>query len=911
MNFWLSQFSDGIPILDLPLDRPRPARFTFRGARETMRIEPALAAALRRTGAQHGSSLFMTLLSAFQTLLHRLSNQDDLVVGVPFSGAIRTEPGGDRLFANTTNVVLLRSRVGEGSRTNTFTDLLAANRRLVIDAAEHQHFFFGRLIDALSIPFDGSRPPLFSVLFNVESGEYRREVEQLKVELVTDREPFLSVRDTSMFEIYLNVAETGNGLFFRADYNTDLFDAATIRRWLAHLRTLLDAIVLDPRRPILDLPLMHAAERARILHDWNRTALDFPTDAALHRLFEDAARRHPDACAIIDHGDRITYQDLDRRANRIAHRLRSLNSCRGTGVQPVCSESGILPGEPHAADTSSSMEGRSTPDRLETCPTSGFVAVCMNRSADMIAAMLGVLKSGAAYVPIDPNAPHERIAVMLADARPHVVLCDARTLASHARHHADVRWENVATTKYESATPLPDATRARDLAVLIYTSGSTGKPKGVALEHRNAVNFVTWARTAFSAGELAGVLAATSICFDLSIFEIFVPLASGGTVILANNILELPELPDAHAVTLVNTVPSAIAELARVHSLPPNARTVFLAGEPLSGALVAELYASGNVQRVCDGYGPTETGYATFAERKPGEPATIGRPIANTHTYLLDARMQPLPPGIPGELWIGGACVARGYWQRPDLTAERFIGNPFTEEFPDAPPRLYRTGDIARWRDDGQLVYLGRADRQVKLRGYRVELGEIEAVLREHPDIADAAVIAQSAGTEEARLIAYIVSRNASEPTARTLRASLKRKLPDYMLPAAFVPLERLPLTRNGKLDRRALPEPDPARCAGDAEFVAPRTAIENRVADVWRDVLKLDRVSIQDDFFALGGHSLTAMQTVARLRSTLPDLTVNTMFAHPTISGLLAALGIEAAPGEFAAVGEREEGLL
>ena len=869
--FWKAQFAEAPPVLELPLDRPRPAIMTFRGARETMELGTDIVAALRHTGAQHGGSLFMTLLSAFHVLLHRLSGQDDIVVGVPFSDEIRAHAGGDHLFANTTNVVPLRSRVADET---TFTELLGANRQLVLQADEHQHYFFGNLLEAVNLPFDPSRPPLFAVLFNYESGAYRREMNGVTVELVTDRAPYLGLRETAMFELYLNVAETEHGLFFRCDYNTDLFDAATVRRWLGHLRTLLEAIVSDSGGPVGAMPLLNAAERAQALDEWNRTALEFPQETALHELFEETARRTPDACAVLDHGSRVSYLELDQRAHRIARRLRTL----GVGSET-------------------------------------FVGVCMERSTDLIAALLGILKAGGAYMPLDPSYPHHRLALMLNDSRPRIVLCDAANALAHRSEHPETRWETLDSASAESDAPLNEAVNPRQLAYLIYTSGSTGQPKGVALEHRSAVAFVHWAQQKFSQQEIAGVLAATSICFDLSVFEIFVPLAAGGTVVLARNILELPELPDADSVTLVNTVPSAMTELVRAHGLPANVRTVFLAGEPLSEALVSELRRTAGIRRVCDGYGPTETGYATFAEREPGTVATIGRPIGNVHTYLLDSRMQPVPAGVTGEIYIGGAGVARGYWQRPELTAQRFVPNPFCNEVPDAPERLYRTGDLARQRADGQLVYLGRADQQVKMRGYRVELGEIEAALREHPAIREAAVIARAAGTADARLLAYLVPVG-DLPGASELRAFLKQTLPDFMLPAVFVRIDRLPLTPNGKLDRQALPEPDPASSTPTDDFVEPRNEIEKRIAEVWRNLLKVERVSIHDDFFALGGHSLTAMQAVARLRGTvLPGLNVHHMFARPTIAGLVEMLGqrVPATDGgcELAMTGAREEGVL
>ena len=857
-GFWKMQFAHAAPPLDLPLDRPRPPTKTYRGGRESMRIEAADVTALRQAGAKHGASLFMTLLAAFQTLLHRLTGQDDVVVGVPFEGVDRAQPGGDRLIANSTNVVPLRSRLAAGM---TFSDLLAANRNLVLEATEHQDYFFGDLVAALGLPFDPSRAPLFNALFNYETGRFRRDLDGLAVELVNDREPWLSLRDTAIFELYLNATEHDGALTFRCDYNRDLFDAATVQRWLGHLRTLLAAVAADASQPVAHLPLLSSAERAQVLVEWNRTALDIPREATLHQLVEETVRRQPEACAILDHGRRVTYRELDAQANAIAAQLQSL----GIGRESL-------------------------------------VGICMQRSAEMIAGILGVLKAGGAYVPLDPGYPQERLAMMLEDSGATVVLCDASTEAAHRDSHLAVRW----VRPQGGGAPTARAACVEDLAYLIYTSGSTGRPKGVALEHRNAVAFVHWARQVFTADELAGVLASTSICFDLSIFEIFVPLAVGGAIVLAENVLELPSLPDANAVTLVNTVPSAMAELVRGAELPASVRVVNLAGEPLPEPLVAALHRAGSPRRVLDLYGPTETTtYSTFAERRPSAPATIGRPIANTQIHVLDANLQPVPIGVAGDVYIGGAGVARGYWRQPELTADRFIANPFVAECPGASARLYKTGDVARWRADGQLVYLGRSDEQVKVRGFRIELGEIEAVLRQHPAVREAVTIARTEADGQVRLIAYVVPASAV-PAAQELREHLKQRLPEYMLPAAFIALETLPLNANGKLDRRALPDPGAAGRVGAGEIVEPRDAEERRVAEIWQEVLKIGRVGVHENFFDLGGHSLAAMQVASRLRGAAnADVSFLDVFERPTIAGLAEALRTSGGPPE------NEEGVL
>jgi amino acid adenylation domain-containing protein len=851
--FWKMQFAHAAPPLDLPLDHSRPAMKTYAGGRATLRLDADFVATLRQVGARYGASLFMTLLSAFQTLLHRLSGREEVVVGVPFEADDRTLPGGDRLIANSTNVVPLRSRIASDT---TFADLLSANRRLVLEASEHQDYFFGDLAAALGLPFDVSRAPLFNALFNYETGRFQRELDGLNVELVNDREPYLGLRDTAIFELYLNVTEHRGALDFRCDFNRDLFDGATVQRWLGHLRTLLEAVAADAAQSVAQVPLNSDAEREELVTAWNRTALDFPHAAVLHQFVEATTHRQPDGVAILDHGRRVSYRDLNARANAIAAQLQALGLGR---------------------------EAR--------------VGICMKRSVEMVAAILGVLQAGGAYVPLDPAYPRERLAFMLEDSGAVIVLCDASSAAAHGSGAPAVHWVRPAM----EGIPEPRAVQPGDLAYLIYTSGSTGRPKGVALEHRNAVAFIQWAREIFSPGELSGVLASTSICFDLSIFEIFVPLAMGGTIVLAENILELPSLPDASSVTLVNTVPSAMAELVRGCDLPPGVRTVNLAGEPLPEPLVAALYRIGAVRRVLDLYGPTETTtYSTFTERLPGASATIGRPIANTEVYVLDSGLQPVPIGVTGEVYIGGAGVARGYWQRPDLTAERFIANPFKKT-----SRLYRTGDLARWRADGQLVYLGRADQQVKVRGFRIELGEIEAELMEIPAIREVAVASQIAADGETRLIAYVVPV-AEMPTIAELREILRKRLPDYMVPSAFLALGALPRTANGKLDRKMLPDPGVATQSGDAEIIGPRNSEEERVADIWRQVLKIGRVGVHENFFDLGGHSLAAMQVASRLRGEgTAEVSFLDVFERPTIAGLAEVVRRSAAPIEI------EEGVL
>jgi amino acid adenylation domain-containing protein len=547
----------------------------------------------------------------------------------------------------------------------------------------------------------------------------------------------------------------------------------------------------------------------------------------------------------------LTYAQLNAKANQLAHYLRTL------GVGPEV-----------------------------------LVGLCVGRSLEMVVGLLGILKAGGAYVPLDPTYPKERLAFLVSDTRAPVLVTQRRLREALPENDAEVvcldtAWHVISQQTEENPA---HETTAENLAYVIYTSGSTGQPKGVAIEHRSTASLLAWAQQRFEAAELAGVLASTSICFDLSVFELFLPLGAGGTVILAENVLQLPRLPAAGKVTLVNTVPSAIAALVREGGIPASVRTVCLAGEPLSTALVAQVYQAAGVQRVYDLYGPSEdTTYSTCSLRSAQGPATIGRPIVNTQIYLLDRHLQPVPIGVPGEIHLGGDGLARGYLNQPALTAEKFIPDLFGSQ-PGA--CLYKTGDLARYLPDGNIEFLGRLDQQIKLRGFRIETGEIKIALEQHPAIREAVVLAREDTPEEKRLVAYLVLHPAASLPTDELRHYLAAKLPEYMLPAAFVRLEALPVTPNGKLDRRALPAPAPTRPELDTAFAAPRGPVEEGVAAIWAEVLGLKQVGVHDDFFALGGHSLLATQVIARVRRTFHvEVPLRRLFEAPRVAELATAV--------------------
>ena len=835
-QFWRAQFPDGAPVLEIPSDRPRPAQRTHAASYRRRRLDPATAAAIRRLAAEHDATHFTVLLGGFSALLHRLSGQDDLVIGVPAAPQILAGLPG--LAGHCVNLLPVRSRVGAGQ---DFAAYLQALRRTTLDAFEHWHHPFASLLRQLNLPRDPNRVPLANVTFNVGRQRGALAFAGLEVEASNNPKRFVN------FDLSFNVTETDSALELDCHFSTELFDADTIQRHLDRFELLLRSAAADPACAVHRLPLLTPAEQRRVLVEWNRTAIAYPPDPCLHDLFERQAARTPDAVALVWGEERWTYRRLNERANQIAHRLRRL------GVKPE------------------------TP-----------VGLLAGRTAATIAGVLGILKAGGAYIPLDPAYPAERTAVMLEDSRAAVVVTDGPRGGSGGASVLDLAAAAAELDREPVDDPLGVSLPAH-LAYVIYTSGSTGRPKGVALEHRNAVNFVHWARDVFSPPELAGVLAATSLCFDLSVFEVFVPLSWGGTVILADNALHLPALPARDEVTLINTVPSAMTELLRLSAVPASVRTVNLAGEPVTPALVDRLYALPHLLKVHDLYGPTETTtYSTFALRHRGQPATIGRPLANTQVYLLDRNLELVPPGVPGEIGIAGAGVARGYLNQPVLTAQRFVPLPFDSA---ADARLYRTGDLARQRTDGQLEFIGRIDHQVKIRGFRIELGEIESALRRQPGVRDCVVVVTEPSPGDRALAAYVggTARASDEPA---FRAALARQLPDYMVPATLVFLERLPLTPTGKVDRKALPAPEASAAPRRAGGTAPRTVTEEVLAGIWSDVLRQPRVGVHDNFFELGGHSLLVTQALARIHQAFGvELPLRTAFESPTIAELAAAI--------------------
>ena len=856
-SYWQSQLSGELPVLNLPTDRPRPLTQTFCGTSQVFPLNENLAGRLKTLAQAEGATLFTLLLAAFQVLLHRYTGQTDILLGAPTAGRSRAE------FADAVgyfvNPVALRADL---TGNPSFRSYLARARHTVLSAMEHQDYPFPLLTERLQPARDPSRSPLFQVTFawdKLQRLDERRagQTEARATEADAARGAF--ELDTlfwrqggAPFDLMMTMLESGEALGVNLHYNTDLFDQATVERLAAHFQTMLEGVAARPDERISDLPLLAETERRQLLSGWNDTRVDFGHGALAHQLFEAQAARTPDAPALVFGEAQVTYGELNARANSLARYLRA----RGVGAEVR-------------------------------------VAICMERTVESVVGILGVSKAGGAYVPLDPSYPKERLAFMLADARARVLITVerfARDLPEHAARvvRLDADAEAIGL---EDAANLAGDVVADNLAYVIYTSGSTGRPKGVQISHGALLNLVGWHRRAFeiTAADKATLLA--GVGFDAAVWELWPYLTAGaGLHLLDDETRTSPErLVDylsTRGVT-VSFLPTPLAESVLALDWPEKAslRVVLTGGDKLhrhpSGAKPFTLV---------NNYGPTENAVVATSGPVPcGEDLTaspsIGRPISNVQVYLLDAHRHPVATGTPGELYIGGASLTRGYLNRPAQTAEKLVPHPFSVE-PGA--RLYRTGDLARHLPDGRIEFLGRLDQQVKIRGFRIELEEIESVLAAHPSLREAAVLAREDAPGDRRLVAYVVATREPPPSADELRGHLKEKLPDYMIPSAFLFLGALPLTANGKIDRRALPVPDSGRPAGGASGVAPRTPVEEVLAKIWCEVLVLERVGAGDNFFELGGHSLLLAQVASRVRESLQlELPLRTLLEAPTVSGL------------------------
>ena len=836
LKVWRRQLA-GVPPIDLPTDHRRPPVWTFRGASRGVDLEVS-AANLEGLARSWNATSFMVALTVFQALLGRYTGQNDFAVGTPSANRARYELEG--LVGFFVNMLTLRADL---SGAPVFGELLTRVRDTTLEAFANQDLPFELLVEDLAPERDLGRNPLFQVALQFGYPQ-------------ATRFPGLAARrfdlggSKAKFDLNLWIEQGDGRIVLFCAYPLDLFEDATIQRLLGHFRVLLAAGLAEPGRAVRDLPLLTEVEREQLLVGFNDTGSTSGPEVCLHELFEAQVERTPERTALVDpEGVRLSYRELNERADRLAHHLRAL----GLG-----------------------------PERL--------AGVLMDRTADLIVALLAVLKAGGAYAPLDPSYPRNRVLLMLETSRAAVLVTRRRLAAAFDGElpagmrtmFLDPGWEEELIEE-PCVEALPD-----NLAYVIFTSGSTGVPKGVAIQHRSAVAMVRWALTMYTAQEYEGVLASTSICFDMSVFEIFATLAAGGKIVLAENALALPDLASKDEVVLVDTVPSAMSELLRLGRLPSTIRTVNLGGEALKGSLVEEIHQQlPGVERVINVYGPSEdTTFSTWSVvPRQGEHPLIGRPLTGTVTYVLDAGMRPVPLGVHGALYLGGEGVTRGYLGRPDLTAERFIPNPY------GPPgsRLYRVGDLARYLPTGELDFLGRLDTQVKVRGFRIELGEIESALTRYPEVWEAAVLAVPDATGGTRLIAYVES--ARDFTAGELRSHLKQSLPEYMVPSVFVPLRELPLTPNGKIDRRALAAMPLQVESAAAGGRAPQGYAETLLVGIWSKIFG-HPVGVNDHFFDLGGHSLLAARVTSRVRAALGiDLPLRLLFEQPTLAGLAASL--------------------
>ena len=855
--YWRRQL-DGLPTLQLPTDRPRPPVLSYRGAFQELALPRVLTGALKALSQREGVTLFMTLFAAFAVLLQRYCGQDDIVVGLPAASRDRTELEG--LIGFFINSLVMRVDL---SGDPGFRTLLARVRETALDAFAHQELPFEKLVEELQPARDLSRNPLFQVSFQLFSASDKRAEEGVEAEAT----PALAVsRGSAIFDLAVNLWEGAEEIGGHLEYSTDLFDASTVARLAEHFKTLLKSVSINPDARLSDLQLLGDVEQRKMLFEWNQTEA-VVSPFCIHELFEQQAARNPDALAVTAGSARLSYGQLNRRANRLAHRLRAL------GV------------------------GRET-----------LVCLCVERSAAMVVGLLGILKAGGAYVPLDPNYPSDRLAFMLGDSGAKVLVSE-RTVAGRVPPHNaavlllddDTGLDGAAASNADPNAdygPAPD-----DLCYVIYTSGSTGKPKGVAVPHRGLMNLVAWHRRAFAVSPADRASQVASLGFDACGWELWPYLTAGASVhIVADDVRASPS----------DLLKALIEKKITIGFLPtPLAQMVF--DDPMhvgltlryllvGGDKLTRLAPPGSDFITVNNYGPTEYSVVTTSGQigeSKSLPPSIGRPIANTQIYVLDRHLKPAPIGVVGELYIGGQGLARGYHDRPALTADSFVANPL----PGTPgARLYKTGDLVRYRSDGMLEFLGRTDHQIKIRGFRIEPGEIEAVLAAHKDIGDAVVTVMPRGGESDHLIAYVAPKqnsafaaNGAGHAARrelteALRSHLRAHLPDYMVPADFIVLRQLPQAPNGKVDRRALPAPDMVRSEADNAYAAPNTPLEEVIAGIWAEVLDLDRVGIDDNFFEIGGHSLLAARLISRIRDRLKvEVPLQALFRSPT-------------PGQFAA---------
>ncbi|TCP54505.1 amino acid adenylation domain-containing protein [Tumebacillus sp. BK434] len=851
LAYWREKLGGDLPILQLPADRKRPVVQTQRGALEIFLVPLELADKLRALSQREGVSLFMTLLAAFKTLLFRYTNQTDLLVGTPIAGRTREEI--EPLIGFFVNTLVMRTEL---SGNISFRELLQRVKNTAFDAYAHQDVPFERLVEELAPERNLSHTPLFQVMFNLQN----TSVEGMSLTGLT-LEALDVDTGSAGFDLTLSMTEGKAGITSRFEYNCDLFDRSTIERMVTHFLTLLEAAAGSPEAELGALPILTEAERTLVIETFNNNTVDVPEELCMHQLFERQAELLPDAVAVEYLDEKLTYRELNQRANRLAHHLQQL----GVG-----------------------------PEKL--------VGLCIHRSLDLVVGLLGIQKAGGAFLPLDPDYPPERLRYLLEDAQAAVLLTESQLLPQLPEHSGhtvcfDIDAEKIAA---QSADNCQSDVRPENLAYVIYTSGSTGAPKGAMLEHRNGVSHHYGVIDRYNVQPSDRIVQFTSISFDVTVEEIFPTLACGATVVLRPH-RTLTSSEEFLAWLGEQQISKFNPPTAYMHAflqdlaeqgltLPPTLRLLIAGGERMQPALVRawrEVATEHNA--LYNGYGPTETTVTAtvYNETLPDDDIPIGRPVANAQTYVLDDRLQPVPIGVPGELYIGGKNVGRGYLGRPELTAERYLPNPFRPG-----ERIYKTGDIVRVRADGNLLYLGRGDGQVKIRGYRIELGEVENALAEATGVREAVVLDREDTPGQKYLAAYVTLKETGQ-TSSDLRKELAERLPDYMIPSVFVILDEMPMTPNGKVNRAALPKPDSARPELGTDYIAPKTELEMTIAEIWQEVLGVKRVGVHDNFFELGGGSLLILQVHRKLKERIGvETSVVQLFQYPTVSALAKFLG-------------------
>ena len=880
-QYWQKQLAGELPILNLLTDKPRPPVQTYRGASYIKQLDEQLNPKIRNLALAYGTSPYQILLTAFYVLLYRYTNQQDILVGSPMRGRWGKEF--KEVVGYFVNLTVLRVAIEENA---TFDKLLAQVSKTVREAQKHQDYPFSLLAEQLEQQRDPSRPPLCQVSFTWQRQRWCEATENSlhSREQVLEMQPYLLGHQRGAdFDLNLMVMEAQGELQLCWQYNTDLFDLSTIERMTGHFVTLLEGIVANAEQQISQLPLLSEVEQQQLLVKWNDTQVDYPQDKCIHQLFEEQVERTPDAVAVVFEHQQLTYEQLNCRANQLAHYLQSV----GVGENVL-------------------------------------VGLCVERSLEMVVGLLGILKAGGAYVPLDPEYPQDRLRFILEDAQVSVLLTQQHLVEKLPECQAqlvslDTNWQFI--SQLPQGNPITNA-QASNLAYVIYTSGSTGQPKGVQISHTAVSNFLFAMQQRPGITKQDTLLAITTISFDIAALEIFLPISVGACLVIARRDVtidgrELFDLLVKSKATIMQATP-ATWRLLLDSNYQFSDLKILCGGEALPWDLVSKLLArSASLWNL---YGPTEaTIWSSLCQLESSESLiSIGRPISNTQIYILDQNLQPVPVGVPGELHIGGAGLARGYLNRPELTQEKFIPNPFARtkgagqqgsrgtgaeilpnpQLPVPRPRLYKTGDLARYLPDGNIEYLGRIDNQVKIRGFRIELGEIEAVLSQYPHVQASCAIAREDIPGDKRLVAYIVPQKEQTLTVSVLRSFLKEKLPEYMVPSAIVILKALPLTSNGKLDRRALPAPDLHSQLSDKYF-APRNSIEEVLSGIWAQVLKVERVGIHDNFFELGGHSLLATQIISRIPEAFgTSLPLRSLFKSPTVAQLSEVIASELQTG-------------